>query len=280
MTEPGCAPLSASICLLRALFEAPTVAALARRVEAAVGAGALPEAPPLLQAPRSGDVPLSFAQQRLWFLDQLDSGSPRYNLPAAVRLDGVLDARAVAGLGQRLSGILRRHEALRTCFPAVDGRPRQEIAPAAPVPLPVIDLSALPAPAGEGELRRLAAEDAVRPFDLARGPVLRAAFVRLAAEAGAVLFALHHIASDGRSLEIFLEELAGPAIAAPLPVQYADYAARQRGWLRGEALEARLRFCRQQLAGAPPLLDLPTDRPRSAAPRLRLSRLDFTARCG
>ena len=249
---------------LRALFEAPTVAALARRVEAAVGAGTLPEAPPLRRAPRAGDTPLSFAQQRLWFLDQLDPGSPRYNLPAAVRLDGVLDAGALAGLGRRLSGIVRRHEALRTCFPAVDGRPRQEIATAAPVPLPVIDLSALPTPAGEGELRRLAAEDAVRPFDLARGPVLRAAFVRLAAEAGAVLFALHHIASDGRSLEIFLEELADPAIAAPLPVQYADYAAWQRGWLRGEALEARLRFWRRQLAGAPPLLDLPTDRPRPA----------------
>jgi amino acid adenylation domain-containing protein/non-ribosomal peptide synthase protein (TIGR01720 family) len=253
---------------LRRLFEAPTLAAMARAVEQARDAADGPAPPPLTPAPRDGDLPLSFAQQRLWFLDQLEPGSPLYNIPAAVRLRGPLDA---AALEQALAEVVRRHEVLRTAIITEGGRPRQMIATAATAALPLTDLSGLPETEREAAVARLAAADARAPFDLGAPPLLRARLLRLQADEHVVLFTMHHIVSDGWSMGVLVRELGGAyaAYAAgrspelpPLPIQYADYAAWQRAWLQGEALERQLAFWRERLAGAPPLLELPTDRPR------------------
>ncbi|HEX2092011.1 MAG TPA: condensation domain-containing protein, partial [Longimicrobiaceae bacterium] len=256
---------------LRALFEAPTVAGLGERVDARLSTAAA-EAPPVVPIPRDRPLPLSFAQQRLWFIDQLEPGSAVYHIPYALRLRGALDPGA---LRRALTAVVRRHEALRTVFPAVGGEPVQAVRPAAPVPVGVADLRALPLEAREAEVHRLAREETARPFDLARGPLLRAALARLGAEEWVLVLVLHHIVSDGWSRELLAREVSalyggytgGPAPALPaLPVQYADYAVWQRAWLSGEMLERQLAWWRERLAGAPPLLELPTDRPRTALP--------------
>ncbi len=253
---------------LRAVFEAPTVAALAERVEEARGGGAPP--PPLVPVSRDRPLPLSFSQHRLWFIDRLEPGSAAYNMPFPLRLGGGLHPGA---LEHALSEVVRRHEALRTRFPVVDGEPVQHVDPPRPVPLPRVDLRGLAPERREGELARLAAEEARRPFDLAAGPLLRAALVRLDDAEHALLFTLHHVVSDGWSMGVLVREtfeayaarVEGRAPALPgLPVQYADYAVWQREWLRGETLERQLAYWRERLAGAPPVLDLPTDRPRPA----------------
>jgi amino acid adenylation domain-containing protein len=219
-----------------------------------------------------GPLPLSFAQSRLWFLDQLEPGSPAYNVPAAVRVRGGLD---VAALGRALNALVARHESLRTTFAAYGGEPVQVIHPPAPVPLPLADLSRLEAADRETELLRLAAQEARRPFDLAAGPLLRCRILRLGAEDHGVLFTQHHVVSDGWSTDVLEREVSALYEAAvrgedahlpPLPVQYADYAVWQRGWLSGGVLEAQAAWWRERLAGAPPLLEIPTDRPRTAAP--------------
>ncbi|MFL6196133.1 MAG: amino acid adenylation domain-containing protein [Thermoanaerobaculia bacterium] len=256
---------------LRDLFAAPRLADFAARVEALRRTGAAPAAPPLLPVPREGALPLSFAQQRLWFVDQLEPGSPLYNMPGALRIEGPLDG---AVLARSLREIVRRHEALRTVFEGSDAAPVQVILPAAPFPLPVVDLAGLPEGAREALALALIQEEAGRPFDLTRGPLLRGLLLRLAGEDHAVALTLHHIAGDGWSLGILVREIAAlyPAFAAgrpsplpELPVQYADYAVWQRSWLRGEVLEGEIAYWRGQLAGLPPLLELPTDRPRPAA---------------
>ncbi len=264
---------------LRALFEAPTVGELAARVGAASGASALP---PIAPVTRGDALPLSFAQERLWFLDQLEPGHAFYNVPEAVRLRGVLDVEA---LRRALGAVVARHEVLRTTFRTVDGRPFQVIASAtAPEAfvLPTEDLSGLGAAAGEVLERRLAAE-AARPFDLAGGPLIRAQLVRLGPEEHAFLLVLHHIVSDGWSMGVLHRELselyaayaAGADDAAALarlpvlPVQYADYAVWQRAWLGGGELERQLAYWRTQLAGAPPVLELPTDHPHPAVQTYR-----------
>jgi pristinamycin I synthase-3/4 len=253
---------------LRALFEAPTVARLAPRVEALRAANADVEAPPLVPVPRDGPLPLSFAQQRLWFVEQMEAGSALYNVPFPLRLRGPLDPGA---LRRSLAELVRRHEPLRTVVGEVDGEAVQVIRPARPVPLPLVDLSALPAAAREAEAARLVDEDAVRPFDLARGPLLRAAFVRLGADDGLLLLGLHHVVSDGWSRGVFTRELSAlygavaaglPSPLPPLPVQYADFAVWQRRWLAGGTMERQLAWWRERLAGAPPLLEIPVDRPR------------------
>ncbi|HYH79663.1 MAG TPA: amino acid adenylation domain-containing protein, partial [Longimicrobium sp.] len=256
---------------LRAVFEAQTVRALVRRVDEMRGADAGVEAPPVVPVPRDGELPLSFAQQRLWFLDRLEPGSAVYNIPAVLRLRGALDAGALA---RALTGVARRHEVLRTTFAATaDGRPVQVVHPPAPVQLPVVDLSALDAGPREAEARRLAGEEAARPFDLARGPVLRCALLRLRAEEAMGLFTLHHVASDGWSTGILRREvtaLYGAALRGQdaelpdLPVQYADYAVWQRRWLEGEVLERQVAYWRRRLAGAPAVQELPLDHPRPA----------------
>ncbi|HKH43825.1 MAG TPA: amino acid adenylation domain-containing protein, partial [Thermoanaerobaculia bacterium] len=249
---------------LRQLFESPTVAALARLVETTSSGTALP---PLVPAPPGTERPLSFGQQRLWFLDRMEPGSPAYNIPLAVRLTGALDP---AVLTAALAEIERRHEVLRTAYPAVDGRASLELHPPAARPLPCVDLSALPAEARLGEARRIAAQESAWPFDLARGPVWRALLLTLGAGEAVVTFTVHHIAADGWSLGVLLRELGAlyaafaagrPSPLPPLPVQYADFAWWQRSWLTGDVLAAQLAWWRERLAGLTPF-ELPIDRPR------------------
>ncbi|HVR95060.1 MAG TPA: amino acid adenylation domain-containing protein, partial [Thermoanaerobaculia bacterium] len=210
---------------------------------------------------------MSFAQQRLWFFDQLEPGGALYNMPGALRIEGPLD-RAL--LAHRLGEIVRRHEALRTVFAAPEGVPIQVIQPPAPFALPLVDLSGLPESAREAQALVLLAAEAVRPFDLARGPLLRGGLLRLAGEEHVLALTVHHIVSDGWSMGILIRELAArPSSLPELPVQYADFAVWQRSWLQGEVLEREIAFWRAQLDGLPPLLDLPADRPRPAAQSFR-----------
>ncbi|HEY2739537.1 MAG TPA: condensation domain-containing protein, partial [Thermoanaerobaculia bacterium] len=251
---------------LRDLFEAPVLADLATRVEAARRRGVVAPAPSLVPAPRKGPLPLSFAQQRLWLIDQLEPGSPLYNMPVALRIEGPLDPRALALC---LGEIVRRHEALRTVFAVQQGEPVQVIQPAALFPLPVVDLSGLP-----GLSEALLREESLRPFDLRSGLMLRGMLLRLAGAEHVLALTLHHIASDGWSMGLLVREVAAlyagrPSSLPELPVQYADFAVWQRSWMQGEVLEQEVAFWRRQLAGLPPLLELPTDRPRPAVQSFR-----------
>ncbi|HKP51514.1 MAG TPA: amino acid adenylation domain-containing protein [Chloroflexia bacterium] len=221
------------------------------------------------------DLPLSFAQQRLWFLDQLEPGNPFYTIPVAMRLSGPLDVDA---LERSLTEIVRRHEVFRTTFPSRDGQPVQMIAPSASLSVPLVDLHDLPAHERESKVQRMAEEEARRPFDLAKGPIVRAHLFRLDEREHVLLLTMHHIMADGWSYGVLLGEL-GPLYNAftrgqqsplpDLPVQYADYAVWQRGWLQGETLDNQLDYWKGQLMGAPPLLELPTDRPRPPAQTYR-----------
>ncbi|HDQ71832.1 MAG TPA: amino acid adenylation domain-containing protein, partial [Chloroflexi bacterium] len=250
------------------LFESPTVAGLARVLERAQGQRAEMQIPPLEPVERNGTLPLSFAQQRMWFLNQLEPDSPFYNVPSALRLVGALD---VSALEKALSEIVRRHEALRTTFAAVDGEPYQVIHPAQSVTLDVTDLTTYPAEEREAEAQRRMQAEAHRPFDLETGPPIRVQLLRLAANDHVLLLNIHHIVSDGWSMDVLAQELralygafvAGePSPLEELAIQYADYAAWQRAWLAGDALETQVAYWQEQLAGAPALLELPTDRPR------------------
>jgi amino acid adenylation domain-containing protein len=274
--------------LLR-LFEAPTVAGLARAIDAAASGGdAAAPPPPLRKLPRderglpAAPVPLSPAQERLWFLDRLMPESPWYNVPAALRLRGELSLPALA---RSLAAIVARHEALRTVVGGTDEAPVQVVRPPSRARLPVVDLSAAGGPACRLDAARaLAAAEARRPFDLARGPLFRATLLRLGAGDHVLLLTLHHIVSDGWSLGVFLRELSafygaggGPAPVPELPVQYADFALWQRERLADGLQERLLGYWRERLAGAPPVLELPADRPRppvqglaGAQARLRL----------
>ncbi|HEX5708618.1 MAG TPA: amino acid adenylation domain-containing protein, partial [Pyrinomonadaceae bacterium] len=260
---------------LHALFQAATIGQLAARVEEERNAGRIAPAGPLAPVARDGELPLSFAQQRLWFLEQLEPGSTTYHIPAAVRLTGALD---VGALGRTLSEIVRRHEALRTVFKSVDGRPLQQIMPATPVEIPLVDLSALGDAGREAEASRLSHEEAARPFDLARGPLMRARLLRLDGDEHLLMVTMHHIVSDGWSLGVLLREmtelyrafLSGePSPLAELPVQYADFAAWQRETLRGEVLEGQLDYWKKQLGGRVPVLELPGMKQRPAVQSFR-----------
>ncbi|HYO92153.1 MAG TPA: condensation domain-containing protein, partial [Pyrinomonadaceae bacterium] len=212
--------------------------------------------------------PQSFAQQRLWFLDQMVPGNSLYNVHDAIYFTTPVNLSA---LRQSLNEIVRRHEVLRTTFANLDGYPVQVVNPSLELKLTLIDLSRLPAQEREDEAARLSAEEAERPFDLMRGPLLRATLLRVDADEHVLLLTLHHIISDGWSLEVFTKELSAlhesfslgqPSTLPELPIQYADFAVWQREWLRGEVLEEQLAYWRQQLADAPTTLELPTDRPR------------------
>jgi len=256
---------------LARLFAAPTVAALAREVEAARAARDGVVLPAVTPQPRRGPVALSFAQERMWFLQQLDRGAAAYNLETAVRLAGRLDA---AVLARAFAEVVRRHEALRTTFVQSGGQPEQLVQPAAAVPLPLIDLAALPAAAGAAEARRLVAVLGGLPYDLQRGPLLRAALLGLGGGDHVLALGLHHICADGWSIGILVRELAAlyaagaagePSPLAELPVQYADFALWQRRVLSGEMLERELAYWRRQLAGSAGAVLLPADRRRAAA---------------
>jgi amino acid adenylation domain-containing protein len=256
---------------VRALFDAPTPAALAARVDAARGTAPRCAQPPLRPVDRTGALPLSFAQERLWFLHQMEPESPFYNIPFAVRLAGELDADA---LRDALAALVRRHEALRTTFRADASGSWQVVHPApASFALPVADLRALPAEWAEGEVLRLMADEAEHPFDLRRDLMLRALLIRVRPDEHVLVLNLHHVAGDGWSIGVLFRELAalygalrdgGVPALDDLPVQYADFAAWQRAWLSGDALDAQLAYWRGRLAGAPAVLELPTDRPRPA----------------
>ncbi len=252
---------------LRSFFESPTVAGLVASFEEARGEPGGPIAP-LVPVPRHGSLPLSFDQQRLWFLDQLEPGGSQYTRATALRLTGRLDLGA---LEQSLAETLRRHEALRTVFPAVDGQPRAVSTPAQSFTLPVVDLREGSGGEREARAERLAAEEALLPFDLARGPLFRATVLRVGDEDSVLLLTMHHIVSDGWSTGVLHRELtalyrafsSGQSSPLPeLPIQYADYAVWQRQWLEGDVLSAHLRYWTQQLAGRTPRLELPADRRR------------------
>jgi methyltransferase, FkbM family/amino acid adenylation domain len=220
-------------------------------------------------------MPLSFAQERLWFLDQFEPGSPIYNIPAAFRLPGPLNVRA---LEQSINEVVSRHEVLRTTFQTQDGQPVQVTTPSLEIELPVIDLSSFPDTVRDAEAQRLTATEAMRPFDLARGPLLRTSLLKLAEMDHLLLLTMHHIVSDAWSMGILWRELGvlyeqystGRKAALPrLPIQYADFAQWQRGYLTGDVMDQQLKFWREQLAGAPGVLELPTDRPRPAVQTFR-----------
>ncbi len=296
---------------LRSLFEAPTVAGLVAQVETYRRSPAMmniagssqmlpiPTIPrnPLTGAPDQPVIP-SFAQQRLLVLDQLIPNSPLYNIPTFVQVNGVLDLQA---LELSLNQVIRRHESLRTIFKIVDGRPMQIILADLTLSVPVIDLTSL----SEGERRSRAMEtarqDALQPFDLSRGPLIRLSLVKLTESEYFILLNTHHIISDDWSLSVFIREiLAGymvyssqavdpvtlsgnkdhhrnllDAMLPGLPLQYADFSVWQRAWLQGEVLEDQLNYWKGQLSGLPPLLELPTDRPRPAVQTFNGSQVTF-----
>ena len=255
---------------METLFETPTVAGLARRIEGANSADTGLQPPPMERASRDSHIPLSFAQQRLWFIDQVSPGNPAYNLENPVLIDGRLSTCAME---QTLCEIERRHEVLRTSFPILDGRPIQVIAPVRRMTLPVVDLSASTATDQQAMAKRLAQEEAGRSFDLAQGPLWRTILLRLGDEQHLALFTMHHIVSDAWSMDVLIREVStlyqvfsagGRSPLGEPAIQYADYTIWQRQWLGGEVLEAQLSYWKKQLAGSPALLELPTDfrRPR------------------
>jgi len=234
-----------------------------------------PAAVVIPRRPAQEPAPLSFAQERLWFLEQLMPGKPAYNVPLPLRLHGRLQPAALAA---SFAEILRRHEVLRATFRAVDGKPIMTFSPPAAPPLPLVDLTALPTPAREQHARCLKRAEAWRTFDLARGPLVRLFLLRLDAEDHLVMFNTHHIVFDGWSWNSLARELASFYQAfctgrrsplEELPIQYADFAHWQRQWLQGEILERQLSYWKRQLAGAPPVLELPWDRPRPAVRSFR-----------
>src|ERR1051325_4711949 len=231
--------------------------------------------------PQPGPIPLSFSQQRLWFVTQIDPETPLYNVPEAIELNGELN---VAALEQSLNEIIRRHDALRTVFTTVERQPVQICTPGRRLSLNVVDLTHLPATTREACARRLLEAEARRPFDLGHDLLLRATLVRLDRQRHWALLTLHHIVADGWSMGVLIRETAAlyqsfaEGKTSPLPelsIQYTDFTQWQREWMQGERLSSQLEYWKQQLADTPPL-ELPTDRPRSAHTTLAGARLEFT----
>ncbi|WP_460201928.1 condensation domain-containing protein [Scytonema sp. NUACC21] len=239
----------------RGLFEAPTIAELSELIEASHQTDLKVLSHAIEPIPRTGELPLSFAQQRLWFLDQLDKNNPTYNISAAVLLTGTLHSVA---LEQAVAEIVKRHESLRTTFSIINGSPVQVIAPTVTTAVPVLDLQSLSGEERSHEVQRLAIEEARRPFELGNGPLLRVTLLNLAQKENVLLVTMHHIVSDGWSMGIFLRELSvlyetfcieAPSPLPELPIQYADFAVWQRQWLSEELLETQLNYWKKQLAG-------------------------------
>ena len=264
---------------LRILFEHPTVTALAHCVESELGKYSTEFAPPVKLMRTNEARRLSFAQEGLWFLNQLQPDNTSYNISSAVNVTGQLNLEV---LEQALNEIARRHEILRTTFVLDDNdTPVQIVNAVQRYTIPLTKLGETPNYKREAEIRRLAAEEAQRPFDLVQGPLLRVQLLRLAEEEHVVLFTMHHIISDGWSLGVLVKEVATLYEAyikgeeSPLPeleLQYADYAAWQREWLQGEVLAEQLSYWQRQLGGELPVLELPTDRPRPAVQSYRGAR--------
>lgn len=278
---------------LRNLFEATTVAKLAELIENALRSGHGATLPPIDLVPRDPttglptEIPqLSYAQQRLWFLDQLAPGNLFYNLPLAVILEGDLD---IPALEASLNEIIRRHAVLRTNFKAEGGVPVQVIKPELKIHLEVVDISGINEAEKSEKAFRLAEQEARTPFDLAVDPLLRAQLIRLDHDRHVILLTMHHIVSDGWSMGVFMQELAklypsflsaGGSPLVDLPLQYFDYSNWQRKWLQGEELERQLAYWKIQLANQPRLLQLPTDHPRPAVQSSRGATVNFTISSG
>ncbi|HKG94775.1 MAG TPA: amino acid adenylation domain-containing protein [Gemmatimonadaceae bacterium] len=255
---------------LRALFDTPTVSAMAAAVETwRRETAARAAVPALVAAAHEGERPLSFSQQRMWLLNQIEPDSAAYNLSAVIRMKGLLDRGA---LERTLAEVVRRHESLRTVFPNHDGNASQIVMPAGTVELPVTDLAFFgdSLAAREARAHELATEEAKRAFDLATGPLFRAVLVKLDDIDHVLVMTMHHIVSDGWSRGVLYREVGAlydafaanrPSPLAELPVQYADYARWQREWLTDGVLEPQISYWKQALA-ALPTLDLPADRPR------------------
>lgn len=253
---------------LKLFFESATLAAQAAAVEGALGAQSGLQAPPIVPVPRTGNLPLSFSQQRLWFLYQLEPSTSAYNIPTAVRLRGTLNSEA---LRRTLNELVRRHEILRTYYGMADGKPAQFVGPPPELEIDLIDLSDVDESERESRMLELASEEAGKPFDLTRPPLLRAGLVRLGPEEHVLLLTVHHIVSDGWSQGVMVREVGklyqafSEGKESPLdelPVQYADFAHWRRKWLAGDVLDQQLAYWRKQLAGDLPVLDLPLDHPR------------------
>jgi hypothetical protein len=231
--------------------------------------------------PRDKALSLSFQQERLWFLSELEPDSLAYKIAGAVRLAGNLQIEV---LRRSLSEIVRRHETLRTAFAEVEGKPVQVISAATDFDLKVVDLGELPESKRNARSKEVIFEEIRRPFDLSAGSLLRATLVKLGQEEHILVIVMHHITTDGWSLGVFTKEFeelyrafseGRPRPLGDLPVQYADYAHWQREWLKGEVLEEQLRYWKKQLVGEIPLLQLPTDRPRPAVQTYRGARIPF-----
>jgi len=226
--------------------------------------------------PAGAATPLSFAQQRLWFIEQLENGSALYNVPAAFRLKGPL---SVPAFERALNQLVRRHETLRATFPVLEGEPLQTFSPELIIPLRYVDLSAVAYEQREARAYELACDDARQPFDLAAGPLLRALLLHLSDDDHIAVLTIHHIVSDGWSMKILARDLAALAEGTPLPplrIQYADFAAWQREFLSGQALDSQTAYWKHALDGVPDVLDLPADRPRPATQSYAGARRPFS----
>jgi amino acid adenylation domain-containing protein len=265
---------------LRELFVAPTIAELAQEIKRISEREQLTELP-ILPRDKTAELPLSFAQTRLWFLDQFESNSSFYNIPLALRLEGTLNSQILI---QSLEEICDRHEALRTNFISVDGIPTQVIQTRTWT-VTVVDLQHLSSSEKVIVSQELAQNQAIQPFDLASEPLIRTTLVVLSETEHILLVCMHHIVSDGWSMGVFLQELTDlynayiqnqPSSLSPLPIQYGDYTLWQKQWLQGDILQRQLDYWQKQLADAPALLSLPTDRPRPAVQSFAGAHLPFT----
>ena len=253
---------------VRTLFENPTVAGLAAAITATGRGGTKISLPPIARGSRTGAMPLSYAQQRLWLLDRMEPGNPNYNYPAGLRLSGRLNVQA---LNQSVNEIICRHDVLRATFSDHDGTPVQIIVPPRATSFPIVDLSLLPSEDREKTISRLAEAESQRPFDLDQGPLLRIRLLQLDEQENVILFTMHHIACDGWSIGVFARELSeiyhafSTGECSPLvelPLQYSDFAEWQRQSLQGDALEAQLDYWRRRLGGQLPVLHLPRGQER------------------
>ncbi len=267
---------------LRELFEQPTIAHIAAKIETLRQSDQGSALPPLKPVERPQYIPASFAQQRLWFLDQLAGGSSFYNIPAALRLKGELNVNI---LQKSINTLIERHEALRTHFAEREGEPVQVIDPPFTIDLQPTDLTSLPDNDKQDKAYQLASAEALQPFDLNTGPLLRVRLIRLHNDEHVIIFTLHHTVTDGWSMGVLVREVITlyQAYQAdkpnPLPdlnVQYADYAIWQRNWLQGETLDKELEFWKNEIGVNPPVLELPTDHPRPAMQTFNGRTIDYT----
>jgi amino acid adenylation domain-containing protein len=265
---------------LRVLFENPTVANLARYIDSSASESTV-SLPPIEPVSRDRELPLSFAQQRLWFLEQLKPGDPLYHSFQALLVTGPLD---VTALELSLNEIIRRHEVLHTVFDNVAGSPVQRVEPFNSMSLQSMNLSDVPQEERGPALERLAIDERKRPFDLARGPLMRALLVVLGEQEHALLLTIHHIVTDGWSIDILCREISalyeafvsGAPVPLPdLPIQYADFAVWQREHLQGDVLDEQLSYWREQLANVSSELELPSDRRRPEVATFRCAKVNF-----